>query len=61
MTDRLDPPPLADPAATADGRRRKTERLRRATPFIAGVLASFLGIALYAALSRPSPGSRSAR
>ena len=36
MTDRLDPPPLADPAADAGGRRRTTERLRRATPFIAG-------------------------
>ena len=56
MTDRLDPPPLADPAATADGRRRKAERLRRATPFIAGVLASFLGIALYVALFPAKPG-----
>ena len=35
MTDRLDPPPLAEPAASADGRRRRvTRRLRRATPFL---------------------------
>jgi S1-C subfamily serine protease len=56
MTDRLDPPPLADPAASTGGRRRTTERLRPATPFIAGVLASFLGIALYVALFPAKPG-----
>ncbi len=56
MTDRLDPPPLADPAPTADRRRRTTARLRRAAPFVAGVLASFLGIALYLALFPAKPG-----
>lgn len=56
MTDRLDPPPLAEPAPTADRRRRTTARLRRGAPFIAGVLASFLGIALYLALFPAKPG-----
>ena len=56
MTDRLDPPPLAEPAPPADRRRRTTARLRRAAPFVAGILASFLGIALYLALFPAKPG-----
>ncbi len=56
MTDRLDPPPTAEPTPTAGRRRRAIDRLRRATPFLAGVLAAFLGIALYAALFPPRPG-----
>jgi S1-C subfamily serine protease len=56
MTDRLDPPPLAEPAASSDRRRRTSARMRRAAPFVAGILASFLGIALYAALFPAKPG-----
>ena len=56
MTDRLDPPPLAEPSEPTGGRRRSIARLRRATPFLAGILAAFLGIALYAALFPAKPG-----
>ena len=56
MTDRLDPPPLAEPSESTGGRRRSVARLRRATPFLAGILAAFLGIALYAALFPAKPG-----
>ena len=57
MTDRLDPPPRAEPAGSADGRRQRvTRRLRRATPFLGGILAAFLGIALYVALFPAKPG-----
>ena len=56
MTDRLDPPPTAEPAPVGDRRRRTAARARRAAPFLAGVIASFLGIALYAALFPAKPG-----
>ena len=56
MTDRLDPPPTAEPTPPAGRRRRLTDRFRRATPFLAGILAAFLGIAIYAALFPPKPG-----
>jgi S1-C subfamily serine protease len=56
MTDRLDPPPPDDPSPAAGRSRRMAARLRRATPFLAGVLAAFLGIALYATLFPAKPG-----
>ena len=56
MTDRLDPPPLAEPSEPTGGRRRSIAGLRRATPFLAGIIAAFLGIALYAALFPAKPG-----
>jgi S1-C subfamily serine protease len=55
MTDRPDPPHLADPG-DAPGRRWKLPaRARRATPFVAGIAATFLAIALYGALFPPKP------
>jgi S1-C subfamily serine protease len=56
MTDRLDPPPRGEPSESTGGRRRAMTRFRRATPFLAGILAAILGIALYAALFPPKPG-----
>ncbi len=56
MTDRLDPPPLADPSPSAGRGQRAATRLRRATPFLAGILATFLGVALYTALFPARPG-----
>ena len=56
MTDRLDPPPIAEPAASPDRRRQTTARARRAAPFVAGILAAFLALALYTLLFPVTPG-----
>ena len=53
MTDRLDPPPLAEPAPAADRRRRTAARLRRAAPFLAGIARL---VPRHRPLRRPVPG-----
>jgi S1-C subfamily serine protease len=55
MTDRPEPPHLADPGDTPGRRPRLPVRARRAVPFVAGIAATFLAIALYGALFPPKP------
>jgi S1-C subfamily serine protease len=61
MTDAMDPPPRSEPRPPAGGRaraagagRRIRAGSRRATPFVAGIIAAFLAILVYGLLNPPA-------
>lgn len=54
MTDQMDEPPLPQPGRMSRRLARSRARVRRATPFVGGVLAAFIAISLHAVLF-PAP------